>query len=271
MFLLTLDNTTRLLRKLIDVIKEIANDQKVLFEIDDRGLMVQALDVARVCVLSLHMGPMCFNKFETSTHQIICLNTAMLIKVLKCSAIDTEPELEMSWDGTSDNVRIRAPQSQASFELPLFHAGDASERFELPEPDHVLSFDSNELASTIKDLALFGDTATFETATDGSALNISVSNTAGMRARLRLVPKDPFQGFLAKDPISEAKATFALSYLTSMVKASALSDVLSIELQRDRPLTMEAALLSGRGYVRMYLAPKVDDGASDDETNDDED
>lgn len=260
MFLLTLDNTNRLLRKLIDVIKEIANDQKVLFEIDDRGLMVQALDMARVCVLSLHMGPTCFNKFETSKDQIICLNTAMLLKVLKCSAMDTEPEIEMSWDGNADNVGIRAPQSQATFELPLFHAGDASERFELPEPDRVMSFDSNDLASTIKDLALFGDTATFETA--GGGLDVSVANSAGMRARLRLVPKVPVSA-----SEETARATFALSYLTSMVKASALSDVLSIELQRDRPLTMEAALLSGRGYLRMYLAPKVD--IDDEEDNED--
>jgi len=36
-------------------------------------------------------------------------------------------------------------------------------------------------------------------------------------------------------------------------------------------MTMEAALLSGRGYLRMYLAPKVDDGGDDVEDQRDQD
>lgn len=280
MFLLSLDNSTRLLRKIIDVVKEIANDQKIVFEIDDRGLFLQAMDMARVCVLSLYLGPTCFSKFETSgpVQEPVCLGTAMLLKVLKSSAVDTAPELEMSWDGRSDCVTIRTPSqidptlSIATFELPLFHPGDQSERFELPEPERRLLFDANVFATTIKDLALFSDTATFEISPPGGAIEIkmSVANSAGMRGSLWLPAKTETPGDLVGASDS-AKATFALSYLTSMVKAAALSDTLAIELQRDRPMTMEVALLSGRGYLRTYLAPKVDDGGDDTEQDRDQD
>jgi proliferating cell nuclear antigen PCNA len=267
MFLFALDNSTRLLRKIIDVVKEIANDQKIVFEIDDRGLVLQALDMARVCVLSLYLGPTCFTKFETSglpVQEPVCLSTAMLLKVLKSSAVDSASELEMSWDGRSDRVTVRTPSQQATFELPLFHPGDQSERFELPEPEHRLVFDANVFATTMKDLALFSDTATFETEDGAIEMKVSVANASGMRGCLWLPAKTGTSA-------DGAKATFALSYLTSMVKAAALSETLAIELQRDRPMTMEVALLSGRGYLRMYLAPKVDDGGDDTEGDRDQD
>lgn len=258
MFSFVLDNASGLLRKIGDVVKEITNDQKVTFEIDDRGLVLQAMDLARVCVLSLYLGPTCFKKFETD-RSVVCLSIAMLLKVLKSSAVDSAPELEMSWDGKADHVSVKTP-AHATFELPLFHAGE-SERFDLPEPAQRLSFDASVFATTIKDLALFSDTATFETtsSSDGAVeMKVSVSNATGVRGSLWLPAKT---GGASAD--GAAKATFALSYLTSMVKAAALSETLAIELQRDRPLTMEVALLSGRGYLRMYLAPKVDDGGDD--------
>jgi proliferating cell nuclear antigen PCNA len=264
MFVFVLDNSTHLLRKIVDVVREITNDQKVMFEIDDRGLVLQAVDFGRVCVLSLYLGPTCFKKFETD-RSIVCLSIAMLLKVLKCSAVESEPELEMSWDGKADHVSVKTPTTHAVFELPLFHAGE-SERFELPEPECGLSFDSNDLARTIKDLAMFSDTATFSS---GKSLGVSVCNATGVRASLRLVPKSACVPGETKEPAT--RATFALSYLTSMVKAAALSDTLAIELQRDRPLTMEVALLSGRGYLRMYLAPKVDDGEGNESENENED
>lgn len=217
--------------------------------------------MARVCVLSLYLGPTCFTKFETSGKQeTVCLGTAMLLKVLKSSAMDSEPELEMSWDGKADHVTFRTP-AQATFELPLFHPGE-TERFELPEPEHRLLFDSNDLATTIKDLALFSDTATFETFEN--KIQVSVSNAAGMRGSLWLPAKTETD----RPRYPATKGTFALSYLTSMVKAAALSDTLAIELQRDRPLTMEVALLSGRGYLRTYLAPKVDEDGKSEEDDD---
>jgi proliferating cell nuclear antigen PCNA len=266
MFSFVLDNASGLLRKIGDVVKEITNDQKVTFEIDDRGLVLQAMDLARVCVLSLYLGPTCFKKFETD-RSVVCLSISMLLKVLKSSAVDSAPELEMSWDGRSDCVTLRTPSqidptlSMATFDLPLFHAGE-SDRFDLPEPEQRLLFDASVFATTMKDLALFSDTATFEIIAppDGAVeMKVSVSNATGVRGSLWL----PAKTDKTTTSADGAKATFALSYLTSMVKAAALSETLAIELQRDRPLTMEVALLSGRGYLRMYLAPKVDEGDED--------
>lgn len=57
------------------------------------------------------------------------------------------------------------------------------------------------------------------------------------------------------DPVD---LTFGLKYLNDIVKASTLSDVITIKLADKTPALFEFKMQSG-GYLRYYLAPKFDD------------
>lgn len=52
--------------------------------------------------------------------------------------------------------------------------------------------------------------------------------------------------------------TFALRYLNFFTKATALSGTVSLSMSPEVPLVVEYNV-EGLGYVRYYLAPKVDD------------
>jgi proliferating cell nuclear antigen len=52
--------------------------------------------------------------------------------------------------------------------------------------------------------------------------------------------------------------TFALRYLNFFTKATALSGTVSLSMSPEVPLNVEYNV-EGLGYVRYYLAPKVDD------------
>merc|ERR1719269_338878 len=59
------------------------------------------------------------------------------------------------------------------------------------------------------------------------------------------------------EPVS---AAFALRYLNFFTKATPLSDTVQIQLFADMPLTIEYDLgTSDSGYLRFFLAPKVDE------------
>lgn len=61
--------------------------------------------------------------------------------------------------------------------------------------------------------------------------------------------------------------TFALRYLNIFTKATSLSETVSLSLSNDNPLLVEY-LISDLGYIRYYLAPKIDE--EPDATNADE-
>jgi proliferating cell nuclear antigen len=54
--------------------------------------------------------------------------------------------------------------------------------------------------------------------------------------------------------------SFALRFLNSFAKGAALSDRVSLFFAEDAPCLVEYSI-EGLGYLRYYLAPKVDDGA----------
>jgi proliferating cell nuclear antigen len=60
-----------------------------------------------------------------------------------------------------------------------------------------------------------------------------------------------------EEPVS---LTFALKYFTTFSKGAALSDRVEIHLAKDTPCMVEYPV-EGLGFLRFYLAPKIDDAA----------
>lgn len=60
----------------------------------------------------------------------------------------------------------------------------------------------------------------------------------------------------------EITLTFALRYLSNFTKATSLSQNVTLSLSADVPLAVEYSIEEGKskkGYVRFFLAPKIDD------------
>jgi proliferating cell nuclear antigen len=57
------------------------------------------------------------------------------------------------------------------------------------------------------------------------------------------------------EPVSQ---TFACHYLGTFVKATPLSGTITLSMKADAPLVAEYSIES-MGYLRFYLAPKVED------------
>jgi proliferating cell nuclear antigen len=57
------------------------------------------------------------------------------------------------------------------------------------------------------------------------------------------------------EPVS---LTFALRYLNSFTKATTLSPVVALKLSKELPVVVEYRV-ADFGYVRYYLAPKIED------------
>jgi proliferating cell nuclear antigen len=58
-----------------------------------------------------------------------------------------------------------------------------------------------------------------------------------------------------QEPVS---LTFALRYVNSFTKASSLSEQVTISLSSELPVVVEYKIAE-MGYVRFYLAPKIED------------
>lgn len=255
MFEFTLSNGGNPLKKIVEVVKEIVGERKMMFEIGHEGLSLQAVDTARVSIVALYLSKDAFRSFQASVRAFtVCLDPATFLKVLKCAVVEADEEIRLRWDGPPSTHVVLGTRNGCLFNIPMVETAENEVmHFELPDFRGELMFDSSEMARYMKDLSGLADETVLELGTD--ALHMEVANETGMRARLTL------RALLKDTPKSggDVVGTFALSYLTTMLKAASLSPRLTLDLETDMPLAIHLPLWDGHGHLRLYLAPKITD------------
>lgn len=144
-----------------------------------------------------------------------------------------------------------------------------SEHMHVPEAEYqaVVRMPTAEYRRIFTDLAVIGETVTIEACKQSVAF--SVEGDIGVGA-LNLAQSDAADEKEAKDTVTISvkepiKMTFPGPYLVMFTKASPVADTVSLCLQDGRPLAVEFGLPEEHGYVRFYLAPKLEDEEDDGE------
>lgn len=256
-------SSASVLKRVVDVCKEIAGHGKIVFNFDASGLYVQAFDMSRVCLLVVRMPAETFKEFSMDGHDqdTLCLDVLKLQKTLKFFEPDANVLLDHPAKSDTITLTSRGDKSDATFTLSMLYATeDETMRFEVPEEPRptafVARFNASELAKLIKDLGQFGDSVTIFA---DAEMTLCVKNTDGMEARARV-----FHEAIVQAPDQPKSVSVAVSYMTSIFKFTA--DVVHVEVDSDQPTVFHFPLETEGGFVRAYLAPKVtDDGDEPDE------
>ena len=92
------------------------------------------------------------------------------------------------------------------------------------------------------------DGVKFSTTGDIGAANITCRQNTS-------VDKDEQTIIELQEPVT---LTFALRYLNSFTKATPLSSMVQLQMSKELPVVVQY-LIADMGYVRYYLAPKIED------------
>lgn len=121
---------------------------------------------------------------------------------------------------------------------------------------------SQEFARICKDLSSIGDTVVISVTKEGVKFSTTGDiGSANIVCRRNTSVDKPEESTIIEmnDPVS---LTFALRYLNSFTKATPLSNSVKISMSSDLPVVVEYNI-ADMGYIRYYLAPKIED---DDQT-----
>ena len=137
-----------------------------------------------------------------------------------------------------------------------------AEQLTIPEQDYVarVRMPSSEYARIMKDLASIGDSVTIAVTKEGARFtttgDVGTANVLCKHAAGRADGADATVIELT-EPI---KLSFALRHLNAFAKAAPLAAVVELGMTADMPVAVEFPLgTSDVGFVRYYLAPKIDD------------
>ena len=137
-----------------------------------------------------------------------------------------------------------------------------SEHLGIPDQEYkcVVKLPAGEFQRIIRDLSVLGDTCTIGCTKEGVKFTVSGDMGTGnvTLKQSGAVDKEEDQVVIEMD--EPVELTFALRYLNFFTKATPLSSQVTLSMSADVPLVVEYTI-ENMGYVRFYLAPKIDDEA----------
>ena len=191
------------------------------------------------------------------------INLTSFAKILKCA-------------GTEDSVKISANDVGADVADFIFEnsTADRVAHFQLKlmdiDSDHmgvpenaeyaaVINMPSNEYRRIFTDLSVIGDTITVEATKQMVSFYVKGDIGKGSLSIQQSDGADDDKNPITINVQEPVKMTFPGRYLTMFTKAVPISNNVTLCLQADNPLAVEFALPDEHGYVRYFLAPKIDE------------
>eukprot|EP01117_Protostelium_nocturnum_P012520 TRINITY_DN4615_c0_g1_i1.p1 TRINITY_DN4615_c0_g1~~TRINITY_DN4615_c0_g1_i1.p1 ORF type:complete len:259 (+),score=67.39 TRINITY_DN4615_c0_g1_i1:85-861(+) len=245
------------LKKIMEAIKDLVSDAN--FDCTAQGISLQAMDSAHVSLVSLLLRADEFDKYRCDRNVTLGINLASMTKILKCAS--NEDTVTLKADDSAEIVSFifESANKISNFELKLLTINP--DILGIPEQKYgvVVTMPSAEFQRITRDLQILGDTVVIAATKEG--VKFSVNGELG-NGNITCKPTggaDLKEGEETHIEIDEAvQLTFALRYLNSFTKATALSPSVRLCMSKDVPLVVEYRI-ENIGYVRYYLAPKIED------------
>ncbi|CAJ1020848.1 Proliferating cell nuclear antigen, N-terminal domain/Rad9 [Leishmania utingensis] len=279
-------------KRLIECINGLVNEAN--FDCNPGGLSIQAMDSSHVALVHMLLRDDCFVKYQCERNIILGLNLASLAKVLKI--VDSNDSLSLRHDDDSDVVTLTSenPEKTRKCEYQLKLLEIEAESMGIPEMDYrsTVTLNSSEFSKIVRDMQVFGDTVTIAISKEGVKFSSSgdvgqgytflqaagVSDRSAkseVKSEVKAETRDenddgPISrkynkaeggnGAIGVEVTLEEPITlsFALRFMGIFAKGSTLSERVTLKFAKDSPCMVEYGI-DNVGYLRYYLAPKVDD------------
>jgi proliferating cell nuclear antigen len=170
--------------------------------------------------------------------------------------------LKSEEDTDTLNMLFESPSQDRISEFEMKLMDIESEHLGIPETDYKCNvrLPANEFQRIIRDLGALGDTCTIAVTKEGIKFSSSGDLGTGSIMLKHNTAVEKEEEAVVIDMREPVTLNFALRYLTLFTKATALGPTVTLSMSPDIPVVVEYAIES-MGYIRYYLAPKIDEDA----------
>jgi proliferating cell nuclear antigen len=242
-------NDSKILRNIVDSIVTLVDEGT--FVVDDRGLHLTEMDPAKVAMVSVDLPDSDFDKFSVDTRTLFRVDLDELKKVV--APAGTGDSVTISLDAGANQLKLQfRGATTRTFKLGLREVQEKEpKKLDIPFQAHLKIIPSN-LNQIVKDAQLFSDSIQFHATKDQF---ITRAKGTGSIGNTEAVFKKDSEPIIEYKVTEEAEASYALNYLSDMVKIASASESVLLEFSTRVPLTLEFSLVGG-GTIKYVLAPR---------------
>jgi len=247
-----------LLKKVVESMKDLI--RQGTWDCNDKGITLQAMDSAHVCLVSVQLSADGFDKYTCERNVSLGVDMDSMSRVLRCAA--NNDIISIAAEGTSPDTlkfTFEAIEQERVSEYQMKLMNIEEEHLDIPDTEYsaTVTMPSQELLRIIRDLSQFGDTISIKAAK--SSIQFSTNGSVGSgNIKLSQTSSEAEDKKVSLDISDPVDLQFACRYLNLFMKAASLSPRVTLSMSTDIPLKVEFNV--GKiGNLRYYLAPKIED------------
>ncbi|OHT08681.1 proliferating cell nuclear antigen [Tritrichomonas foetus] len=251
-------------RRIVDSLKGLV--EEITFECDSNGMNLQAMDVSHVSLISIDLPESCFETYSCEGGLSLSFNVETLVKVLKSAGSNDVLTIRTEKEKEDIEIQLAAPTDDKITKFKLKPIDVDADAVSIPEHTYraKLTFSSNALSKLVKSLAEVDDSVVVRCNEGSVTFSVSASTFNSSTTFTSGGPAENADEEIEIDVSEECKVSYALRYLKVISGSSALANRVTLCFSPHFPLLVEYDMNEG-GFVRFYLAPKVEDSGSEDE------
>jgi len=215
------------------------------------------MDAAHVSLVALLLRKDGFEDYHCGQPMTLGINLESMAKVLKCAGNDDSVTIKAKQDADSVTFIFESKHKVSDFELKILDID--SDTLGIPEVEYKvhMTLPAPEFQKIVSNLQSWGETVQISTSKKGVKFSVSGENGTG-NIHLKAGSDIDSESEVVLDVTEDVSLTFALKKLSSFTKATPLSTKVNLSLSDDVPLNVEY-MVEDLGYIRYYLAPKIED------------
>uniref|UniRef100_A0A915KNK1 DNA sliding clamp PCNA n=1 Tax=Romanomermis culicivorax TaxID=13658 RepID=A0A915KNK1_ROMCU len=246
------------LKKILDAIKDLLTEAQ--WECTETGMSLQAMDSSHVALVSLKLRSEGFEEYRCDRNLNMGINLVNMSKIMKCASNDDTVTLRAQEDGDTISFVFESPnqERQSEFEIKLMDLD--IEHLGIPDTEYscIVQMPSSEFSRICRDLSQLGDSMCITCTKSGIGFSSKGDLGSGMIRLSQSTSHEKEENHVVIDLYDPCNVTFAIKYLNIFAKASPLSGRVKISVSNDVPIVVEYQI-EDIGFLRFYLAPKIDE------------
>ncbi|KAL1915651.1 uncharacterized protein VTP21DRAFT_6410 [Calcarisporiella thermophila] len=250
-----------LIKKVLEAIRELVTECNL--DCSETGIALQAMDSTHVALVVLLLRADGFDPYRCDRNLPLGVNLQNLNKILKCA--DNDDILTIRADDTGDHLTVvfenKDNEKVSEYQLKLMDID--GEHLGIPETEYdaVVRLSSAEFQRICRDLSNVSESVRIDVSKEGVKFVAEgeIGNGTVTLKQSSSVDKDDEES-TEIDLTQSVSLSFSLKYLGNFTKATPLSTRVSLSMASETPLLVEYQM-SNLGYIRFYLAPKLEENA----------
>lgn len=248
-----------ILKKAIDALKDLVTEAN--FEFTPTGIRLESMDTAHVILVNLLLRADGFESYRCDRTIPVGINMGSLSKIIRSAANEDAITLRADDNGETLNLVFEAPNAGrvSDYEMKLMDLD--KEQVQLPEQSYDISvkMPSEEFQRVCRDLSAIGESCVVDASKDSVRFSVKGDLGSGSVALKSNSPVDKKESEgIQIHMVQPSALSVSLKFLNQFTRATPLSPIVKLEFAKDTPMLIEYPI-GDMGYIRFYLAPKVDD------------